>query len=467
MPLERGSSQKTIGHNIEEIRHAGHKESQSIAIAMKEAGKSNKDENLNNGISTSTVPSVTPIESAKKYDDNDWPEIKGNPISKVGVFPYSGAQIGHPDLDPNKIYKVYRPEVELSDEKTINSFKLLPFTDEHAMLGSEDEGLMPAEQKGIHGVIGQDVYFEDGYLKANLKIFSQKVNDLIEKGKKELSIGYRCIYDMVSGIYDGQAYDAIQRQIRGNHLALVEEGRSGPDVAVLDRLKFTFDTKDLKMTDMTKPEGKPEDLEKPEGKDEKEKEEMSEDKAKSMDSICGLLRQAADGLEKMMKKDAKDIDWSKEDSEDESEEKVEDEEPKSFVKRANITDAEETEEAEAEKKEGKKDKKVDEEVEKEAKAKDKSGKGMDAKEIFREISQRDALAEKLSRHIGTFDHKEKTLDEVAAYGVRKLGLSCKRGHEESVLHGYLAAAKLKPEYAYTQDSAPKSSQIDEYLKGAK
>ena len=463
MPLMSGSSRKAIGTNISELENAGHPRRQSIAIALKKAGKSNQDEELGT-IYTNTLPEVVPIESAKRYDDNGWAEIKGNPISKVGVFPYSGAQIGHPDLDPDKIYMVYRPETELSSEDTLNSFRLLPFTDEHAMLGSSADGLMPAEKKGIHGTIGEDVYFEDGYLKANLKIFSEEVNDLIKNGKKELSIGYRCMYDIQSGVYDGQPYDAIQRQIRGNHVALVEEGRSGPDVAVLDRLTFTFDSKDIEMPDTMKPQGKPEDLKKPEGNDnmenEMEKENLSEDnEGMNMEGICNALREAVGYMEKMMaKKDGTDVDWNKEDM-------TGDEEPKSFVKKADITDIAETEEAEAEKSEGKKDKKVDEEVEKEAHQ--KPGKGMDAKTLMREISQRDALADKLSKHIGTFDHKEKTLSEVAAYGVRKLGLSCKRGHEESVLQGYLAAAKLNPVVGIAQDSSPRSSQIDEYLKGAK
>jgi uncharacterized protein len=462
-----GSSQKAVGRNIAELEAAGHPRKQSIAIALKKAGKSNKDEDLGNIPSNSTVPEVVPIESSRQYDDNGWPEIKGNPISKVGVFPYSGAQIGHPDLDPDRIYMVYRPEEELSNEDTINSFKLLPFTDEHAMLGSEDEGLMPAEKKGIHGITGEDVYFEDGYLKTNLKIFSEGANDLIRKGKKELSIGYRCIYDIQSGIYDGQPYDAIQRQIRGNHLALVEEGRSGPDVAVLDRLKFTFDSKDIKMPDMMKPQGKPEDLKKPEGKDEMEMENENErssvdDEGKKMEAMCNALRDAAGYLEKMLsKRDGTDVDWNKED--------MEDEEPKEFVHRADITDIAETEEAEAEKEEGKKDKKVDEEIEKEGKQ--KAAKGMDAnvlfKNVFKQISQRDALVSKLSKHIGTFDHKDKTLDEVAAYGIRKLGLSCKRGHEQSVLQGYLAAAKVNPSVGIAQDSIPTSGLIADFLKGAK
>lgn len=40
MPLKRGSSQATVSTNIAELRHAGHKESQAIAIAMDKAGKS-------------------------------------------------------------------------------------------------------------------------------------------------------------------------------------------------------------------------------------------------------------------------------------------------------------------------------------------------------------------------------------------------------------------------------------------
>jgi hypothetical protein len=465
MPLAQGSSQKTIGHNIAELEHAGHPRAQSIAIALKKAGKSNRDENLGDIPSNSTAPEVIPIQSARKYDENGWPEIKGNPISKVGVFPYSGAQIGHPDLNPDDIYMVYRPEEELANEDTINSFKLLPFTDEHAMLGSAKDGLMPAEYKGIEGITGEDVYFESPYLKSNLKIFSEKAHALIENGKREISIGYRCAYEKQSGIYDGVQYDFIQRGLRGNHVALVEEGRSGSDVAVLDRMKFTFDSKDITMPDMTKPQGEPEDLKKPEGKDEMEMENENErssvdDEGKNLEMVCNALREATGYIEKMMsKRTGTDVDWNKEDM------STGDVEPKDFVEKADITDIAETEEAEAEKEEGKKDRKVDAEIEKEGKQ--KPAKVMDSKAIFREISQRDALANQLSKHIGTFDHKEKTLDEVALYGVRKLGLNCPHGHEQSVLRGYLAAAKQTVMISAVQDSAPRSNKIDEFLKGAK
>lgn len=172
----------------------------------------------------------------RDFDGNGWFEVKDNPISKVGIFKYQGSQIpGAPDK--SKMYRVLRPAEELGSPATIKSFMLLPWIDNHAMLG-KGEGLVPAEQKGVSGVIGQDIYFDpnacDGTLFANLKVFSAAMADLINAGKKELSCGYRCDYDWTPGIWKGKPYDAIQRNIRGNHVALVQKGRMGSDVSVLD-----------------------------------------------------------------------------------------------------------------------------------------------------------------------------------------------------------------------------------------
>lgn len=40
MPLKKGKSKAAISANISELRHSGRPQDQSIAIAMKEAGKS-------------------------------------------------------------------------------------------------------------------------------------------------------------------------------------------------------------------------------------------------------------------------------------------------------------------------------------------------------------------------------------------------------------------------------------------
>jgi hypothetical protein len=39
---------------------------------------------------------------------------------------------------------------------------------------------------------------------------------------------------MQPGVYEGQHFDGIMTEIRGNHVALVRDGRAGGDVLVAD-----------------------------------------------------------------------------------------------------------------------------------------------------------------------------------------------------------------------------------------
>lgn len=446
MPLLKGKSEKTISANIEELINAGHDPKQAAAIAYKTAGKDDSG-------------------SKRTYDLNGWPEIRDNPISKVGVFPYLGSQISA-DLQPERIYQVYRSEDELSDPATIDSFKLVPWTDEHAMLGSEDSGFTAAEEKGIHGVTGQDVYYDDGYLKANLKVFSNDMHDLITQGKKELSIGYRCVYEMKSGVYDGKKYDAIQKSIRGNHIALVQEGRAGPEVSVLDSFTTTFDSGSLVMMSGKK-------VVKDEEVTGAAPEISMADVAAKLDMIlkkCESYDKRLDGLED----DHDDLDDKVDDEITDKKDDLDYTDPGTV---ASVND--DTKGDDPDKEEKKNDKKDD------TKGMDKSAKGMDAqvrhltrkvealtrnatKTVMQEISRRDVLANELSNHVGTFDHKDKTLSEVARYGVKKLGLECPAGHEESALTGYFLA-KRKDVPIYAEDSKPAetgNSALKDYIKGA-
>lgn len=168
---------------------------------------------------------------AKKVDDNGWWIIKDNPLSKVGIFPYLGKQIDD-SLEPNKIYRVYRPAEELLNEETIKSFNLVPLINDHEMLGKDYK---PAEEKGVDGVIYNPRAAHGDMLIGNIKIYSEKMMDDIKDGKKELSMGYTCIYDITPGEWDGQPFDVIQRNLRGNHVALVDRGRMGSDVRVYDK----------------------------------------------------------------------------------------------------------------------------------------------------------------------------------------------------------------------------------------
>ena len=172
----------------------------------------------------------------KKIDANGFWSIEDNPISKVGVFPYLGKQISD-ELEPNKTYYVYRPAEELFDEKALASFNAapVPLVDDHTMIG---KGFTPAEKKGVHGVI-TNIRRNGDDLIGNLAIYSDSMQENIKSGKKDLSMGYFCTYDLTPGDFNGQHYDAIQRNLRSNHVALVNQGRCGNEVRVYDA--FCFD----------------------------------------------------------------------------------------------------------------------------------------------------------------------------------------------------------------------------------
>lgn len=171
----------------------------------------------------------------KQIDANGFWSIKNNPISKVGVFPYLGRQID-PSLEPDKVYMVLRPAEELFNEETLESFNEnpVPLVDDHTMIGEE---YTPAEKKGIDGVVN-NIHQEGDALVGDISIYSEAMKNKISKGKKDLSMGYFCTYDLEEGDYNGQHYDAIQRNIRSNHVALVDRGRCGKDVRVFDRWCF-------------------------------------------------------------------------------------------------------------------------------------------------------------------------------------------------------------------------------------
>ena len=68
---------------------------------------------------------------------------------------------------------------------------------------------------------------------SNLLITDKKtVNDIKEKRKNELSLGYTVDLVTESGTYNGEPYDCIQTNIKYNHLAIVDEARAGPEARI-------------------------------------------------------------------------------------------------------------------------------------------------------------------------------------------------------------------------------------------
>lgn len=179
--------------------------------------------------------------SVRSYDQDGRLRVEITPISKANVCPYYGREIPDFDklgLDPSKIYRLYRDPEEL--EKSAPTFNNLPLLSRHVPVTADGDTTHRPDL--VVGALGTDASFEAPYLKNSLVIWSRPAIDAVEmKTQKELSSAYRYRADMTPGTVDGEAYDGVMRDIIGNHVALVEEGRAGPDVVVGDsKEQFTM-----------------------------------------------------------------------------------------------------------------------------------------------------------------------------------------------------------------------------------
>lgn len=163
--------------------------------------------------------------SNRYFDENGYLVIKDNKIAKAGVFDYLGREISD-KLPAGEIYKVYRPWEEL--EKTAKDFEGMPVKFGH-------EWVEPAKRDVKIGAVSGVVKLEEPYLTADIKIYDKAAIEAITgEGIVELSPGYIAKYMNEDGEHNGEKYDFTQRDIKYNHLAIVENGRSGKDVRIAD-----------------------------------------------------------------------------------------------------------------------------------------------------------------------------------------------------------------------------------------
>ncbi len=171
--------------------------------------------------------------SSRTYDTDGRLHVKMSNISKATVNPYYGHEI--PDyerlgLDPDRVYNLLRHPEEL--EKGAPTFNNLPILSEHVPVNADQY-----EPDLVIGSTGTDANFSDPFLCNSAVIWARPAIDDIEaEEKREWSCAYRYTADMTPGKFKGLRFDGIMRNIIGNHVALVTEGRAGSDVVVADSL---------------------------------------------------------------------------------------------------------------------------------------------------------------------------------------------------------------------------------------
>lgn len=134
-------------------------------------------------------------------------------VTSVGIFVYH-----NPDGSERRELRL--PE-EVFAEKSLASYKGKPIIVTH------DAGYVDTDnvKEESIGTILSEGYRDGDDVRAEIIIHD---TDSLKKYKmRELSCGYNLRLDETPGVWEGQPYDAIQRDIEINHLALVDKARAG------------------------------------------------------------------------------------------------------------------------------------------------------------------------------------------------------------------------------------------------
>lgn len=140
-------------------------------------------------------------------------------FTRTGVFVYR-----NPDGSARRELRL--PE-EVFKKDALDSFAVVPFTDDHppVMLTASNT------KEFVRGAI--EAPRRDGeHVRGTILVYDGETIAKMDAGKRQLSCGYSCDLEEKPGEWNGLRYDAIQRNIRGNHVALVDRGRAGPGAAV-------------------------------------------------------------------------------------------------------------------------------------------------------------------------------------------------------------------------------------------
>jgi hypothetical protein len=138
-------------------------------------------------------------------------------LTRVGVFKYDDGNGG--------TIAEYRPREEVEHADSLATLTDAPFTVGHP-------GMVTPDNHASHATGHvRDPRMDGERVAATVVVQGRKAIRAIEKGTRQLSCGYTCKLDETPGTTPtGERYDRVQRNIRYNHVALVDRGRAGDDV---------------------------------------------------------------------------------------------------------------------------------------------------------------------------------------------------------------------------------------------
>jgi HK97 family phage prohead protease len=172
-------------------------------------------------------------DASKPRRTNDGYLVANVRAARTGIQLYRGDEVGRPDME---FVRVYRPPAEVFNKRSLQSYAHRPMTNDHPPEPVNDKNW----KKYAVGQTGDEVQLDGDFVRVPMVLMDAGVIEDYESGKRQLSLGYTTTLDFKPGVTkDGQEYDAVQTEIRANHLAVVAAARGGPMLRIGDVNKET------------------------------------------------------------------------------------------------------------------------------------------------------------------------------------------------------------------------------------
>lgn len=160
-------------------------------------------------------------------------------VARTGIQLYTGREVDPENkhgLRDKAVVRVYRPEEEVFAQDAMHSYAYRPVTDDHP---SESVTADNWKQLAV-GQTGGEVVRDGEFVRVPMVLMDKAVIAKVEGGKRELSMGYDTALKFQDGTSpNGEQYDAIQTNLRMNHLAVVSAARGGSHLKIGDEEKGT------------------------------------------------------------------------------------------------------------------------------------------------------------------------------------------------------------------------------------
>ena len=162
----------------------------------------------------------------KKFEEDDKGFLSGKAaVTNVGVFSVM--------LPNGTIERRLRPPEEVFNHESLETLRMAPLVDNHPMENGEAIKVTAENAKElVIGTLGTEIDYDAYRVYAPITIQTADEIAAVKAGKRALSCGYTFERDEKSGNWMGVDYDVIQRNIKYNHVAIVDRGRAGDDAVM-------------------------------------------------------------------------------------------------------------------------------------------------------------------------------------------------------------------------------------------